>query len=104
LKQYIKDFTQSKMTNSLLVAVLMMAFMTFFSNAFSGIVVAKLPFHPISMVQSLSHRSLEGEDMTDCSMIFIYILSNMSIRPIISKVLGFGGPRIATQQQNIFGA
>ena len=30
--------------------------------------------------QGLSHRNLLGDDMTDCSFIFLYILCTMSIR------------------------
>lgn len=42
--------------------------------------------------------------MTDCSMIFVYILSNISLRPIITKVLGFGGPRMPMDQNPFFAA
>lgn len=91
------------MTGTLFVAVFMMFFMSMLSNSYSGIVVAKLPFQPVSWVQGLTHRNIEGNDMTDCSMIFVYILSNMSLRPIIQKVLGFSGPRISMQQQGLFG-
>ena len=37
-------------------------------------------------------------------MIFVYILSNMSLRPMIQKALGFAGPRVSMQQQGLFGA
>jgi len=49
---------------------------------FDGRVVAKLPFIPISFIQSLSHRNLAGEDYSDCSFIFLYILCTMSIRQV----------------------
>jgi calcium load-activated calcium channel len=35
----------------------------------------------------LSHRNLAGDDYTDCSFIFIYILCTMSIRQVILKKL-----------------
>lgn len=37
--------------------------------SFTGFVVAKLPFVPFSLIQKLSHRNLEGDDPTDCSMV-----------------------------------
>lgn len=37
--------------------------------SFAGIVVAKLPFVPFSLLQNISHRKLEGEDPTDCSVV-----------------------------------
>lgn len=49
---------------------------------FDGRVVAKLPFVPLSYIQGLSHRNLLGEDYTDCSFIFLYILCTMSIRQV----------------------
>ena len=52
------------------------------SNRFDGRVVAKLPFTPISWIQGISHRSLIGEDYTDCSFIFLYMLCTMSIRQV----------------------
>lgn len=44
--------------------------------------VAKLPFVPIGLVQGLSHRNLVGDDLTDCSFIFLYVLCTMSIRQV----------------------
>lgn len=38
-------------------------------GSFAGVVVAKLPFEPFSLVQKISHRQLEGEDPTDCSVV-----------------------------------
>lgn len=49
---------------------------------FDGHVVAKLPFTPISWIQGISHRGLLGDDFTDCSFIFLYIVSTMSIRQV----------------------
>ena len=57
---------------------------TFTLFRFDGRVVAKLPFTPISWLQGISHRNLIGEDYTDCSFIFLYILCTMSIRQVSS--------------------
>jgi len=76
-----------------------------FNNIFDGKVVAKLPFTPIPLVQGLSHRNLLGDDFTDCSFIFLYILCTMSIRQNIQKVLGFAPSRAASKQSgNMWGA
>lgn len=37
--------------------------------SFSGVVAAKLPFVPFSLIQKISHRGLEGDDPTDCSVV-----------------------------------
>uniref|UniRef100_A0A3B4ZU39 Calcium load-activated calcium channel n=1 Tax=Stegastes partitus TaxID=144197 RepID=A0A3B4ZU39_9TELE len=72
------------------------------SLIFDGRVVAKLPFVPLSYIQGLSHRNLLGEDYTDCSFIFLYILCTMSIRQNIQKMLGLAPSRAATKQAGGF--
>ena len=54
---------------------------------FDGRVVAKLPFTPLSYIQGLSHRNLLGDDTTDCSFIFLYILCTMSIRQVSAHII-----------------
>ena len=83
----------SKMQSTMFVGLFMIIFMSFLSNTFSGVVVAKLPFEPFSLIRGLTHRNLPGNDYTECSMIFIYILSNVTFRPLIQKLLGFEPPR-----------
>ncbi len=53
-----------------------------FHFSFDGRIVAKLPFLPISWLHGISHRNLLGNDFTDCSFIFLYILCTMSIRQV----------------------
>jgi len=66
--------------------------------------VGKLPFVPISLMQNLSHRNLMGDDYTDCSFIFLYILCTMAIRQNIQKMLGFAPSRAANKQGGLFTA
>lgn len=72
--------------------------------SFDGRIVARLPFTPISWIQGLSHRNLPGDDYTECSFIFLYILCTMSIRQNIQKMLGFAPSRAASKQGGMFGA
>ena len=62
--------------------------MIYVSNYWGGRVSARLPFVPFSMVAMTSHRAIEGDDLQDCSFLFLFILCNMSIRVIIQKALG----------------
>ncbi|GAB5583719.1 calcium load-activated calcium channel [Prionailurus iriomotensis] len=75
---------------------------TCMTRKFDGRVVAKLPFTPLSYIQGLSHRNLLGDDTTDCSFIFLYILCTMSIRQNIQKILGLAPSRAATKQAGGF--
>ena len=70
----------------------MIIFMSFLSNTYNGVVLAKLPFDPFGFMKGITHWNIPGSDYTDCSMIFIYILSNVTIKPIMTKLLGFETP------------
>ena len=62
--------------------------------------VAKLPFEPIAFIRGLSHRSLNGEDFTDCSFLFLYILCTMSMRQNVQKMLGVEPSRAVSKLGN----
>jgi uncharacterized membrane protein (DUF106 family) len=95
LKANNRDLSMAKMKSMFFVGFVFTTILGMFNSIFQGRVVAKLPFTPFSMIQNLSHRNLEGDDMSDCSFIFLYILSTMSLRANIQKCLGFAPPRSA---------
>lgn len=68
------------------------------NSIFYGRVVAKLPFIPIGFIQGISHRNLAGDDLSDCSFIFLYMLSAMSIRANVQKISGFAPSRAGQEQ------
>ncbi|XP_057374168.1 calcium load-activated calcium channel-like [Daphnia carinata] len=104
LKNNNRDLSLVKMKSMLAIGFAFTALLGMFNSIFDGRVVAKLPFTPISWVQGLSHRNLSGEDYTDCSFIFLYILCTMSIRQNIQKLLGFAPSRAASKQSGgLFG-
>ncbi|XP_077986069.1 calcium load-activated calcium channel-like [Glandiceps talaboti] len=98
LKNNNRDLSMVKMKSMFAIGFAFTALMGMFNSIFDGRVVAKLPFVPISWIQGLSHRNLLGEDYTDCSFIFLYILCTMSIRQNIQKLLGFAPSRSANKQ------
>ena len=101
LKQLGMELARAKMKSNFFIGLFMIIFMSFLSDWFQGVVVAKLPFTPMSFMRGITHRNLVGSDYTDCSMIFLYILSNLCLRPIIQKIMGFDGPR-GLQQNSMF--
>ncbi|KAF0042513.1 hypothetical protein F2P81_006045 [Scophthalmus maximus] len=80
LKNNNRDLSMVRMKSMFAIGFCFTALMGMFNSIFDGRVVAKLPFVPLSYIQGLSHRNLLGEDFTDCSFIFLYILCTMSIR------------------------
>lgn len=103
LKNSNRDLMLVKMKSMIGLGFAFTSLLSMFNSIFEGRVVAKLPFTPISYVQFLSHRNLNGDDNTDCSFIFLYILCTLSIRQNIQKALGFAPSRAASKQNSVFG-
>uniref|UniRef100_A0A1I7VXM4 Calcium load-activated calcium channel n=1 Tax=Loa loa TaxID=7209 RepID=A0A1I7VXM4_LOALO len=106
LKATNRDMSMFKMKSMLAIGFAFTALLSTFSSIFEGRVVAKLPFTPVSWIQGFSHRNLIGDDYTDCSFIFLYILCTMTLRQNLQKMLGFAPSRAMNRQSqpNFFGA
>ncbi|KYQ93331.1 hypothetical protein DLAC_06001 [Tieghemostelium lacteum] len=102
LKNANKDLTTGKMKSMFAVAISMVALFSYLNSIFDGKVVCKLPFEPIGFLQGFSHRNLAGNDFTDCSMTFIYVLCSMGIRSNIQMILGTAPPKQKGQQNPFF--
>jgi len=102
LKTNNRELSLVKMKSMMAISFAFMFLLNIFSTIFEGKVVAKLPFEPISWVRGLSHRNLNGEDYTDCSFIFLYILCTMSVRQNLQKILGVEPSRAASKMGNGF--
>ena len=65
-----------------------------------GIVAGRLPFNPLGFVAAMTHRGLQSEDMQEVSLFCIFMLTQMSLRGTISKLLGNPeGPRMPLDYQ-----
>ncbi|KAJ8038519.1 Calcium load-activated calcium channel [Holothuria leucospilota] len=102
LKDHSRALSMVKMKSMFVIAFTFTSLMSMFNSIFDGRVVAKLPFVPISWIHGLSHRNLMGNDYTECSFIFLYILCTMSIRQNIQKLLGFAPSRAVAKQSGGF--
>jgi len=96
LKNHNRDLSMVKMKSMFAIGFTFTALMGMFNSIFDGRIVAKLPF-TISWFYGLSHRNIRGEDYTDCSFIFFYILCTMAIRQNIQKMLGFAPSRAVSK-------
>ena len=67
-------------------------------GSFSGLIVAKLPFEAPWIVKGATQRGIDTEDLTDCSMTYIYVVCSAGLRPNIQKLLGFTPPRQIAKQ------
>ena len=92
-----------KVISMIIIGLFTFFFISLFNGLFQGIVVAKIPFEPFKLLRGLSHRGILSNDFTDCSFIFLYVLCNVSFRPIIQKMLGFAPPRTNNKMPDFFG-
>ncbi|KAL3310972.1 hypothetical protein Ciccas_010456 [Cichlidogyrus casuarinus] len=102
LKNFSRELSFVKMKSMFAVTIIFTSLFNILSNFYDGRPVVKLPFVPLSWFQGISHRNLPGNDMTDCSFVFLYMLCTMSIRQNVQKALGFA-PSRAMARQNEFG-
>ncbi|CAN8072190.1 unnamed protein product [Agarophyton chilense] len=106
LKQASQKMDGLKLRSNILVGVAFLFLYRMVAAAWTGHVVARLPFLPIKLIQPLSFRGLKGDDYYQCSFGFIYTLSTMGIKANIPRLLGFSPPksrmdatRMAAKQQ-----
>ncbi|XP_050226349.1 uncharacterized protein LOC126676231 [Mercurialis annua] len=102
LKESSRDLSLFKFKSGAVVAFVLFIVFGLLNSLFEGKVVAKLPFSPIAIVRKMSHRGLQGDDATDCSMAFLYFLCSISIRTNLQKFLGFSPPRGAAAGAGLF--
>ena len=88
-----REINMIKTKSMVILGFTFTALLGMFNQIFDAVVVAKLPFEPIPFLQGITHRNLMGNDMQDCSFIFLYILSTMAIRENLQKLTGFGPSR-----------
>jgi uncharacterized membrane protein (DUF106 family) len=98
-----RDLTFMKMKSTVLVTLFMIVTMSSLGNYYQGIPVARLPFEPFSMLQSVTHRGLVGDNITECSYLFIYLLASYIFRANIQKFFGFEGPNLPSSMTGPFG-
>ncbi|KAA3674065.1 calcium load-activated calcium channel, partial [Paragonimus westermani] len=103
LKNINRELSMVKMKSMFAVGVIFTSLFSMFNNMFDGRVVTKLPFLPVSWIRGLSHRNLPGNDFTDGSFIFVYMLCTMSIRQNVQKILGFAPSRSMNKQASGLG-
>ena len=82
--------------STVIIALLMGVSISLLGKAFSGVVIARLPFTPLSFMKPVTHYGLPGEDFTECGQTFIFVLSNMSLGAYVKRVLMLEGPRSVT--------
>lgn len=89
-----RELTGLKSRFTLGCAVFTMLLTYVINSYFWGKQSAVLPFQPYGFVTGMSHRGLEGDDMSQVSMTFICVLMQMATRGMLGKLTGSDGPRM----------
>mmetsp|Transcript_25028 Transcript_25028/g.36949 ORF Transcript_25028/g.36949 Transcript_25028/m.36949 type:complete len:178 (-) Transcript_25028:62-595(-) len=95
-KDMKRDNTQlsgMKMYSLIFLSIVMFVLYQVMRKTYSDVVVAKLPFEPLSLFTKMTHSGLTSLDMTDCSFGCIYGLSTFAIRANLQKMIGNGTPK-----------
>ena len=93
LKMLNSKVTAMKMKSTFVIGLFVVVTISSLSNYFGGFPVARLPFQPISLMHAMTHRGLIGEDYTECSYIFLYMVCSFVLRQNIQKFFGWEGPK-----------
>ena len=93
LKEAQQALSMKKFKSTIIIGIFMLFSISQLNKLYANVPVAKLPFVPFRLISGITHRGLEGEDFTECSFMFIYILAGMFFRTIIQKVCGFEGAK-----------
>ncbi|KAJ1843740.1 hypothetical protein LPJ73_005389 [Coemansia sp. RSA 2703] len=86
--------SSQQLRSMVVVAVVQLASIYLVNQLFSGRSVARLPFEPLKIFQSLTQRGLpEGSDVTACSATFVFVLGGLAFKAIIDRCLQLGLPK-----------
>ena len=87
--------TGMRWKTNMIMPFIMIAVFAILGEWYEGVIIAKLPFEPIGLIHGMTRRGLYGvtDDVRLCSFLPIYILGNMGLKPVITKLLGHAPPR-----------
>lgn len=85
--------SRMRMLPSLLLTVVLFGVMFFVRRYFKGHVVARLPFVPLALVARITHRGIDGDDMSEVSMFAVYSLTSMVFRAVLQRAGGHVPPK-----------
>lgn len=77
-----------QMRSSFATMFVMIGMFSFITSQYDGQVIARLPFVPVSFISMLSHRNIKGDDLTECSVYFLYAICSLTFRESIQRFLG----------------
>jgi hypothetical protein len=90
-----KDLGAKNMRYTLVSGALLFVLNRLIRAQFDGIVVARIPFEPFSILQKVTHSGLETQDGRDGNFQFVYWLGTLLFRDALMRWFGFQIPQIS---------
>ncbi|KAJ1959563.1 hypothetical protein GGI12_004271 [Dipsacomyces acuminosporus] len=83
-----------QLRTTLLTGILQLVFVYVVNSIYASKSVGTLPFVPISMFRSLTHRGLPDDSPSNaCSATFVFVLGGLAFKALIDKSLKLGVPK-----------
>ncbi|KAJ2510409.1 Calcium load-activated calcium channel [Coemansia sp. RSA 1939] len=83
-----------QLRSTIMVGVMQLLFIYVVNLVFRGQIVATLPFEPLSMFRSLTHRGLpEDSPSNACSATFVFVLGGLVFKSMLDRCLQLGLPK-----------
>ncbi|KAJ2899412.1 Calcium load-activated calcium channel [Coemansia aciculifera] len=83
-----------QLRNMLVVALIQLVSVYQISAMYGGVVVGTLPFEPLSVFRSLTHRGLpEDSPSNACSATFVFVLGGLMFKALLDRYLQLGMPK-----------
>ncbi|PVU95902.1 hypothetical protein BB559_002563 [Furculomyces boomerangus] len=84
--------------SSIVSVLLQFVYMYIVGTVYDKTPVGKFPFTPFGLFQSLTHRGLDGDDYTQISCVFVFVMASVSTKAIIDMIFDFGLPKADTSK------
>jgi hypothetical protein len=97
VKTASRDLNNVRMKCNVILGVFTLVMWHYVSTTFDGIVMAKLPFTPLSFFHKMTHAGVGGNDFTEAGGTFVYILTMLTCRQLLLQVSGQQPSRAAVR-------
>lgn len=93
LKANVRDMFTIRIKSFVIMIVILVTLYQVVTRTWNGMAIGKLPFEPISLIAKVTHKGVDGKDLTDFGAGFVYMLCSVGLRQNISKLINLGPSR-----------
>jgi hypothetical protein len=94
-----KELTSKNMKYTVISGGLLFLLNRIVRGYFDGVIVARIPFEPFSLLQKITHAGIENQEGRDGNFQFVYWLGTLLFRDALMRWFGFQMPQLGLAQQ-----